>query len=40
MGLHTDIRKLRAEGIRPLALGALASLFISSLSLALVELIA
>lgn len=39
MGLETDIRKLRAKGIRPLALGALAWLFISTLGLGLVALI-
>ncbi|WJS86755.1 YeiH family protein [Paracoccus sp. TOH] len=39
MGLETDIRKLRAKGIRPLALGALAWLFISTLGLGLVTLI-
>lgn len=39
MGLETDIRKLRARGIRPLALGALAWLFISGLGLALVGLV-
>ncbi|WP_343039713.1 YeiH family protein [Paracoccus limosus] len=39
MGLETDIRKLRAQGMRPLALGALAWVFISGLGLALVELI-
>ena len=39
MGLETNIRKLRAKGIRPLALGALAWLFISALGLGLVGLI-
>lgn len=39
MGLETDIRKLRAKGIRPLALGALAWLFISTLGLGLVALL-
>lgn len=38
MGLETDLRKLRAKGIRPLALGALAWLFISGLGFALVGL--
>jgi uncharacterized integral membrane protein (TIGR00698 family) len=38
MGLETDIRKLKAKGLRPLVLGALASLFIASFSLALVKL--
>jgi uncharacterized integral membrane protein (TIGR00698 family) len=37
MGLETDIRKLRAKGLRPLALGAAAWLFIATFSLALVE---
>jgi uncharacterized integral membrane protein (TIGR00698 family) len=36
MGLETDIRKLRAKGVRPLALGALSWLFISAFSLALI----
>jgi uncharacterized integral membrane protein (TIGR00698 family) len=40
MGLETDIRKLRAEGLRPLALGALASLFISGAALLFVRLAA
>ncbi|QRZ15836.1 YeiH family putative sulfate export transporter [Paracoccus methylovorus] len=39
MGLETDIRKLQAKGMRPLALGALAWLFISTLGLGLVALI-
>lgn len=39
MGLETDIRKLRAKGARPLALGALAWLFISCTGLALVLLL-
>jgi uncharacterized integral membrane protein (TIGR00698 family) len=39
MGLHTDIRKLRAKGWRPLFVGAGAWLFVSAFSLALVELI-
>lgn len=39
MGLETDIRKLRAKGLRPLALGALAWIFISGLGLGLVCLI-
>jgi uncharacterized integral membrane protein (TIGR00698 family) len=38
MGLETDIRKLSAKGLRPLALGFAASLFIASLSLVLVKL--
>jgi uncharacterized integral membrane protein (TIGR00698 family) len=36
MGLETDIRKLKAKGVRPLALGALSWLFISVFSLALI----
>jgi uncharacterized integral membrane protein (TIGR00698 family) len=36
MGLETDIRKLRAKGVRPLALGAFSWVFISTFSLALV----
>jgi uncharacterized integral membrane protein (TIGR00698 family) len=39
MGLETDIRKLRARGLRPLALGAASWLFISGFSLALIELV-
>ena len=39
MGLETDIHKLRAKGVRPLALGALAWLFISTLGLGLVALL-
>nr|WP_294510505.1 YeiH family protein [uncultured Rhodopila sp.] len=39
MGLETDIRKLRARGLRPLALGAASWVFISGFSLALVELV-
>ena len=38
MGLETDIRKLRAKGLRPLLLGAAAFLFIAGFSLALVKL--
>ena len=38
MGLETDIRKLRAEGLRPLLLGLLSWLFIAGFSLGLVEL--
>jgi len=38
MGLETDVRKLRAKGLRPLTLGALASIFIASVSLVLVKL--
>lgn len=40
MGLETDIRKLRAKGLRPLMLGAAASLFIAAFSLMLVKLVA
>jgi uncharacterized integral membrane protein (TIGR00698 family) len=36
MGLETDIRKLKAKGVRPLALGALSWVFISCFSLALI----
>lgn len=38
MGLETDVARLRARGLRPLALGALAWIFISVLGLALVLL--
>ncbi len=38
MGLETDIRKLRAKGLRPLFLGLAAFLFIATFSLTLVEL--
>jgi uncharacterized integral membrane protein (TIGR00698 family) len=38
MGLSTDIAKLRAKGLRPLALGAAAFLFIATFSLMLVKL--
>jgi len=40
MGLETDLRKLKAKGLRPLLLGLAASLFISGFSLTLVELFA
>jgi uncharacterized integral membrane protein (TIGR00698 family) len=36
MGLETDIRKLKAKGMRPLALGAVSWIFISCFSLALI----
>jgi uncharacterized integral membrane protein (TIGR00698 family) len=36
MGLETDIRKLRAKGLRPLLLGAISWLFIAGFSLILV----
>jgi len=38
MGLETDFAKLKARGLRPLALGLLAFLFIAGFSLALVKL--
>ena len=38
MGLEIDVRKLKAKGLRPLALGAVATLFIAGLSLALIAL--
>lgn len=38
MGLETNIRKLRAKGLRPLLLGAAAFLFIACFSLVLVKL--
>ncbi|MGJ4953799.1 YeiH family protein [Bradyrhizobium sp. HKCCYLS20291] len=38
MGLETDFAKLRAKGLRPLALGFAAFLFIAGFSLALVKL--
>jgi uncharacterized membrane protein YadS len=38
MGLETDIRKLYAKGLRPLVVGATASIFISLLSLTLIKL--
>jgi uncharacterized integral membrane protein (TIGR00698 family) len=37
MGLETDIRKLRAKGLRPLVLGAASWLFIAGFSLVLVR---
>ncbi len=40
MGLETDIRKLKAEGVRPFLLGLAAFLFIAGLSLFLVKLVA
>ncbi|WP_159016244.1 YeiH family protein [Cognatiluteimonas profundi] len=40
MGLETDIRKLRAKGLRPFALGALAWLFIAGFSLSAIKLFA
>lgn len=39
VGLETDLRKIRAEGWRPLALGALATVFIGLLALLAVVLI-
>jgi uncharacterized integral membrane protein (TIGR00698 family) len=38
MGLETDIRKLRAKGLRPLLLGSASFLFIATFSLALVKM--
>ncbi len=40
MGLHTDLRRIRAQGLRPLALGLLASLFICLVSLLMAHAIA
>jgi uncharacterized integral membrane protein (TIGR00698 family) len=40
MGLETDLAKLRAKGLKPLALGMAAFLFIAGFSLILVELTA
>jgi uncharacterized integral membrane protein (TIGR00698 family) len=37
MGLETDIAALRAKGLRPLALGLAASVFVAGFSLALIE---
>lgn len=39
MGLETDIRKLRAKGLRPLLLGLAAFLFIACFSLTLIKLV-
>jgi len=39
MGLETDIAKLKAKGLKPLILGAAASLFIAGLSLVLIKLV-
>lgn len=39
VGLETDLRQIRAEGWRPLALGGLATLFIAALAFALVSLL-
>jgi len=39
MGLHTDLGRLSARGLRPIALGLIASLFISGFSLLVVRLI-
>ncbi|WP_454634139.1 YeiH family protein [Bradyrhizobium cenepequi] len=38
MGLETDLSKLRARGVRPAVLGALAFLFIATFSLTLIKL--
>ncbi len=40
MGLEADMRKLRAEGLRPALLGLAASLFIATFSLGLVKIFA
>lgn len=40
MGLETDLRKLKAKGLRPLLLGLAAFLFIACFSLLLVKLAA
>lgn len=37
MGLETDVRKLKARGLRPILLGASAGLFIAAFSLALIK---
>jgi uncharacterized integral membrane protein (TIGR00698 family) len=39
MGLHTDLRHIRSRGLRPLALGLFASLFICGASLLMVRII-
>ena len=39
MGLHTDLRHIRSRGLKPLALGFFASLFISLISLVMVRVI-
>ena len=38
MGLETDFRKLKAEGLKPLVLAATAWIFIAAFSLALIKL--
>ena len=38
LGLQTDFRKLSAKGLRPLALGALSTILIVCVSLALIHL--
>ena len=40
MGLETDIRKLRAKGLRPFLLGLIAFFFISGFSLLLIRAMA
>ncbi len=40
MGLETDIRKLRAKGLKPLVLGLAAFIFIAGFSLMLVKMTA
>jgi uncharacterized membrane protein YadS len=39
VGLETDLRAIRAEGWRPLALGAAATVFIGTLACVLVALV-
>jgi len=39
MGLETDVRKLKAKGWKPLALGAAAWVFIAGLSFGLIEML-
>ena len=39
MGLETDIRKVCARGVRPLLLGAAASVFISGFSFGMIKLL-
>jgi uncharacterized membrane protein YadS len=40
MGLSTDLRKLKDEGLKPLGLAAGSWLFIATLSLCLIKLLA
>jgi uncharacterized membrane protein YadS len=37
MGLETDLRKLRAKGLRPFVLGLIAFFFVSGFSLLLIR---